>query len=261
MLLSRPSNRRIASENAPSRPSRGPKVPLTPAAVSGYNAVTLLPPREPERFARAGSPPTDRSARHRPERPGLGRVAGVAHSRAGPLVSGPQGQGRSVFRLHHGAVLLRPVSRRQQRKMPRQPGTIGYGRAVYFSWNSDERRLPYLCQIGVGLPALPALLQANWMNNHRKVAWDGFMAPPRPINMPPDDPNYDQPTAHDLNKLLNRYFEIGGPFHDGGRPVERAGDLRRLGGAGRHPASRKERKRRRRGTRIAHVQPASCRPL
>ena len=63
-------------------------------------------------------------------------------------------------------------------------GKIGYGRAVYFLWNSEERRLPYLCQIGVGLPALPALVQANRMNNHRQVSCGGFMAPPRPINTP-----------------------------------------------------------------------------
>lgn len=91
-------------------------------------------------------------------------------------------------------------------------GKIGYGRAVYFMWNGEERRLAYLCQIGVGLPALPALIQANWMNNHRKVFLDGFMAPPRPVSLPPGDPNFDQPTAHDLHKVLNRYLELAGFF-------------------------------------------------
>ena len=57
-------------------------------------------------------------------------------------------------------------------------GTIGYGRAVYFSWRAGDLRLAYLCQVGVGLPALPALVQANRMSNHRKVWWGGFMAPP-----------------------------------------------------------------------------------
>jgi hypothetical protein len=91
-------------------------------------------------------------------------------------------------------------------------GKIGYGRAVYFQWNSEERRLPYICQIGVGLPALPALFQANQMNNHRAVLWGGFMAPPRPVQVSADDPNLDQPTAHDLNKVLARYFELAGCF-------------------------------------------------
>lgn len=36
---------------------------------------------------------------------------------------------------------------------------IGQGHVVYASWRPNDRRLPYLCQIGVGLPALPALVQ------------------------------------------------------------------------------------------------------
>ncbi len=36
---------------------------------------------------------------------------------------------------------------------------ISHGRAVYASWTEDDIRLPYFCQLGVGLPALPALLQ------------------------------------------------------------------------------------------------------
>jgi hypothetical protein len=87
-------------------------------------------------------------------------------------------------------------------------GKIGWGRAVYFSWTKEDRRLPYLCQIGVGLPALPALIQANWMNNHRKVLLGGFMAPPRPTIVNDSDPNVNQPTAHDLNKRLARYFVL-----------------------------------------------------
>jgi hypothetical protein len=91
-------------------------------------------------------------------------------------------------------------------------GEIGYGRAVYFSWRADDRRWGYFCQIGVGLPALPALVQAALMNHHRAVWFGGFMAPPRLRNLPPGDPNIDQPTAHDLHKLLNRRFELAGFF-------------------------------------------------
>jgi len=95
------------------------------------------------------------------------------------------------------------------------PGTIGYGRAVYFSWRDGDRRLPYLCQIGVGLPALPALIQANRMGNHRKVWWGGFMAPPRldgAASGDREDPNSDQPTAGELHRQLHRYFELAGFF-------------------------------------------------
>jgi hypothetical protein len=91
-------------------------------------------------------------------------------------------------------------------------GKIGYGRAVYFWWEKDDRRLPYLCQIGVGLPALPAIFQWSQMRHNRAVWWDGFMAPPRPVVVREGDPNKDQPTAHDLNKVLNRYFELAGTF-------------------------------------------------
>ena len=38
---------------------------------------------------------------------------------------------------------------------------LGWGRAVYASWRPGYRRLPYLCQIGVGLAAMPALLEAQ----------------------------------------------------------------------------------------------------
>ena len=94
--------------------------------------------------------------------------------------------------------------------------TIGWGRAVYFSWRDNDRRLPYLCQIGIGLPALPALIQANRMANNQKVWWHGFMAPPRLPGLPVagrgEDQNLDQPTPHDLHRQLHRFFELGTVF-------------------------------------------------
>lgn len=94
-------------------------------------------------------------------------------------------------------------------------GTIGVGRAVYFSWRRGDVRLYYLCQVGAGLPALPALIQANRMSNHRKVWWGGFMAPPRlpgPNDPERPDPNIDQPTPGELHYQLNRYFELASFF-------------------------------------------------
>lgn len=97
--------------------------------------------------------------------------------------------------------------------------TIGWGRTVYFSWRENDRRLPYLCQIGIGLPALPALIQANRMANNQKVWWHGFMAPPWPSKEAREaarsaghDQNYSQPTLHDLHRQLHRYFELGTVF-------------------------------------------------
>jgi hypothetical protein len=86
--------------------------------------------------------------------------------------------------------------------------SLGYGRAVYFSWRPGDQRLYYLAQIGVGVPALPALVQANRMSNQRPVWFGGFMAPPRPDGAKIDSPNADQPTAGDLHRQLHHYFEL-----------------------------------------------------
>jgi hypothetical protein len=93
-----------------------------------------------------------------------------------------------------------------------QKHSLGYGRAVYYSMQKTDLRLYYLSQIGVGVPAWPAVVQAVLMNKHKKVLWGGFMAPPRPIDVAPDDLNEDQPTAHELNFWLNRRFELATIF-------------------------------------------------
>jgi len=90
-------------------------------------------------------------------------------------------------------------------------GTIGCGRAVYFSLRDGDRQIRRLCQLGIGLPTLPVLLQAHRMNSGRKVFWGGFLAPPR-LLAPRDNaraaPNLDQPTPQDLHYCLHRYFEL-----------------------------------------------------
>lgn len=91
-------------------------------------------------------------------------------------------------------------------------GTIGYGRAVYFSWKKSDKTWGYICQVCVGLPALPALVQANRMSQRKQVWFGGFMAPPRPDLCHDHDINKDQPTLHDLHRVLNRRFELGWVF-------------------------------------------------
>ena len=93
-----------------------------------------------------------------------------------------------------------------------------WGRVVYFSWEKNNKRLHYLPQAGIGVPALPALVQAMRMNRGNRVWCGGFMAPPW---KPPTsgrmydrgaaelDPNSDQPTVHQLHKVLARDFEMG----------------------------------------------------
>lgn len=54
---------------------------------------------------------------------------------------------------------------------------LGNCKVVYAAWgpDPDQRRLPYLLQVGVGLPALPALVQANLASR----PFGSFMAPPK----------------------------------------------------------------------------------
>ena len=53
---------------------------------------------------------------------------------------------------------------------------VGWGRAVYFSFRPNDWRLPWLCQIGVGLPTVPMTLLQSELQD--KPLFDGFMAPP-----------------------------------------------------------------------------------
>ncbi|REK12770.1 MAG: hypothetical protein DWQ37_11125 [Planctomycetota bacterium] len=76
--------------------------------------------------------------------------------------------------------------------------SISEGRAVYASWTDWDRRLPYLCQVGVGLPALPALVQNFLVRSQKAPLFGGVMAPPS--------------TPQELNdwyRELHRYLELG----------------------------------------------------
>lgn len=77
---------------------------------------------------------------------------------------------------------------------------LGGGRVVYAQWR-PEKRLPYLCQVGVGLPALPALVQASRVNSGRAPLLGGFMAPPRIV------PGHSE--LADLHLKYHRYWELG----------------------------------------------------
>ncbi|MFW6171891.1 MAG: DUF6677 family protein [Planctomycetota bacterium] len=55
---------------------------------------------------------------------------------------------------------------------------MGGGHVVYASWDQAEKRWQYFCQLGVGLPALPAIVQARRQSAGRELLWGGVMAPP-----------------------------------------------------------------------------------
>ena len=91
---------------------------------------------------------------------------------------------------------------------------VGWGRAVYMSFRSEDVRLFWICQIGVGLPTVPmTLLQSNFVGQGKKPIWGGFMAPPE-IETPDqapfrDDPDPARKSLSELYRLLPIYFEMG----------------------------------------------------
>lgn len=80
---------------------------------------------------------------------------------------------------------------------------LGDGRVVYASMRPQDRRWPFLCQAGVGLPVLPALIQASRVKSDKAPLWNGFMAPPQVAG--PHEPS----ELHDLHHELGRRFELG----------------------------------------------------
>ncbi|MGD0897313.1 MAG: DUF6677 family protein [Thermoguttaceae bacterium] len=89
---------------------------------------------------------------------------------------------------------------------------VGWGRVVYFSFRRDDLRLPYLCQVGIGLPALPALVQAELARHGKGPLCHALMAPPKlrasdPPALEPKDPG--RKTVAEVCKDLSRFFELG----------------------------------------------------
>ncbi len=82
----------------------------------------------------------------------------------------------------------------------------GAARVVYASWREGDRRYPYLCQIGVGLAATPALLQALGDEEGKKPLGE-FMAPPRLQKSESDLEG--RPSLSQLHRRMARYFELG----------------------------------------------------
>ena len=97
---------------------------------------------------------------------------------------------------------------------------VGWGRAVYYSFRSNDWRLPWLCQIGVGLPTVPmTLLQANlqgpalrWLHGAAPFARSrsseersrSLEERPFPSPAAPGQMNLAW-----INRLLPHYYELG----------------------------------------------------
>jgi hypothetical protein len=78
---------------------------------------------------------------------------------------------------------------------------MGGGHVVYAKWDDTEKRWQYLCQLGVGLPALPAIVEAERQRSGRTPWFNGVMAPPR------IEANRDE--LSEWHKTYHLYFELG----------------------------------------------------
>ena len=89
--------------------------------------------------------------------------------------------------------------------------SIGGSHVVYASFTKQDRRLPYLCQIGVGIPAMPALLQWHRERRGQLPVLDGFMAPPVDV---PSNNHVDLAPAKMADRHVQRnfVFELGTVF-------------------------------------------------
>jgi len=91
---------------------------------------------------------------------------------------------------------------------------LGGGKVVYAAvpWE-QQYRWQYWCQLGVGLPSTPMLVQRRRMLDNEELLWNGFMAPPKngPIDLKDDSGNLtSQP--NELAKWTVEYhphFELG----------------------------------------------------
>lgn len=87
--------------------------------------------------------------------------------------------------------------------------SLGGGHVVYASLAKEDVRWHYFCQVGVGAPALPALLQNRRVRADQEPLWGGIMAPPRNVT------NSDEPALVRRDELAqwhlryHAYFELG----------------------------------------------------
>ncbi|MBQ2621217.1 MAG: TM2 domain-containing protein [Thermoguttaceae bacterium] len=108
-------------------------------------------------------------------------------------------------------------------------GDVGWGRAMYWKWTSDDHRFYFLGQVCIGAPALPALIQSKRAKNGEDPLLYGFMAPPissryvvnnhgkleyanlSAESLAEQNSKYNY-TFHQIRKSLNKDFELGTLF-------------------------------------------------
>jgi hypothetical protein len=75
---------------------------------------------------------------------------------------------------------------------------LGKGNVVYASWNQVDRRWQFPLQAGVGLPAIPAVVQSMTVRRGNPPLMGGLMAPPK-----------TQDELASWHYLLAQRFDIG----------------------------------------------------
>jgi len=64
---------------------------------------------------------------------------------------------------------------------------LGGGKVVYAATDWEQQyRWQYICQLGVGLPSAPMLIQRQHARTGKPPLWNGFMAQPRNGPIPPE---------------------------------------------------------------------------
>ena len=94
---------------------------------------------------------------------------------------------------------------------------IGEGKVVYASSPREEPwRWQYYCQLGVGVPVLPALVQRERRQDNKPPLWNGFMAPPsREPKHPKDDSGNPTTQPNELaawTVKMHPFYELGTVF-------------------------------------------------
>jgi len=91
---------------------------------------------------------------------------------------------------------------------------LGGGKVVYAATNWEQQfRWQYLCQLGVGVPSTPMLIQRHRADSGKQPLWNGFMAQPsRAVGPAKDDSDNMAQQPNELAQWIieeHPFFELG----------------------------------------------------
>ncbi len=87
--------------------------------------------------------------------------------------------------------------------------SLGGGHVVYASLAKDDMRWHYFCQVAVGAPALPALLQTRRVRAGSEPLFGGIMAPPRHVTNSDDPESVRRDELAQWHRQYHSFFELG----------------------------------------------------